>query len=331
MTIRQDLPVRSSSSLDVAPKAHPVVCLPAPTDFPAYARAVAALPSLSRAEEARYLEAWGTHKDVQAARALVLANLHLVVKVVRNHQGYGVSSGDLAQEGTIGLMKAVHKFDASKRVRLATYAWYWIEAEVREFIMKNRRLISWGTSALAKKMFFGYRKTVAALKDLGEERTVPTAAEVAEALGISPSDAEMARQYFMGADVNLWDEHTDEHDYASSAGPGRGLAVLNDRDSESEEARPDEAAELDQRAALVAQIRQALPLLSARHRRALEARHLADRPEALSVLAKEWSVSVERVRQIDKAAVAELKAILLAGQSSARRAPPHSEAQPVSH
>jgi RNA polymerase sigma-32 factor len=317
MTNREALPVCHSSASDLTKSGQSFVSLPPPTDFPAYTRAVAALPALSQADETCYLKAWNDHKDVAAARALVLSNLHLVVKVVRNHQGYGVSLGDLAQEGTIGLMKAVHKFDASKRVRLATYAWYWIEAEVREFIMKNRRLISWGTSALAKKMFFGYRKTVAALKDLGEERDVPTAAAVAEALGISSADAEMARQYFMGAEVSLWDEHTDEHDY-ESPGAGHGLVALNDRHAESAADRPDEAAELDQRAAMVVQIHQALPLLSPRHRRALEARHLTDRPEALSVLAKEWSVSVERVRQIEKAAVAALKTILVDASAPVR-------------
>jgi RNA polymerase sigma-32 factor len=184
-------------------------------------------------------------------------------------------------------------------------------------------------------MFFGYRKTVEALRGLGESREIPSAAEVAEAMGISESDAEMARQYFMGADVDLWEEHDDSRssDVSDASGSGHGLAVLSDRQGASEAPRPDEAAENDERSDVLARIQSVLPLLSPRHRRVLQARHLSEKPEALSVLAKEWSVSMERVRQIDRAALLALRAALekksIAG-SPEKISEKNTESSPVS-
>lgn len=285
---------RSTGATDVA------VRLPAPSDFPAYARVVALLPVPTPEQEQRWLEDWRTRRDPEAARALVLGNLHLVVKIVRNHQNYGLPLGDLAQEGTIGLMKAVHKFDPSRSVRLSTYAWHWIEAEVREFVLRQWRLVSWGTSTLAKRMFFGYRKTVAALRALGEERSVPTAAAIAAALDISEADARLAQSYFLGADVALFDETTDED---GDGAPRAPRAVLID-----EGATPLEAAQAAQEHDQRVRLRAALPHLSQRHQDVLRGRYLTETPRTLSDFAAQWGVSVERARQIEQAAIKALRA-----------------------
>ena len=273
--------------------------LPSPDRFPAYARAVAQLPQLDADQEQALVARWRSAGDQEAARALVLGHLHLVVKAVREHEGYGVAPGDLAQEGTVGLMKAVHKFEAGRGARLGTYAWYWIQAEIREFIIKNWRLVSWGTSALAKKLFFGYRKTVAALQGLGENRTPPSIEEIATALDVDATQARTAQAYFLGADVGLWDEHDDvpSIEYA----PAHKAAIVVSEDT------PEDAAEANDRHKMLSRIQKHLPNMSARHRDVIQGRYLTDPPVTLTALAQGWGVSVERARQIETAALAELK------------------------
>ena len=272
--------------------------LPSPNNFPAYARAVATIPEMSAQEEQQLVKQWQENKDADAARKLVLSHLYLVVKLVRSHAGYGLPEGDLAQEGTVGLMKAVHKFDGAKHVRLATYAWYWIEAEIREFILKNWRLVSWGTSSLAKKLFFGYRKTVNSLKKLGEERSVPNGAEIAEALDVSVEDAEMARNYFLGADIEIFTEDDDDEIV-------RPRAVL------STDATPERAAESSERHHQLQSILKMLPSLPAKQKSVVEGRFLTNPPLTLSVLAQQLGVSVERVRQIEGEALKNIRKKML--------------------
>jgi RNA polymerase sigma factor (sigma-70 family) len=138
--------------------------LPSPLNFEAYARAVQALPFLDDARERELAMAWKTTQDKGAAWELVMAHLRLVVRVVRDQAGYGLSPGDLAQEGTVGLMKAVHRFDPDRGIRLAAYAIKWIEAEVREYIMRNWRLVRLGSGSAMKKLFFGYRQALTSLR-----------------------------------------------------------------------------------------------------------------------------------------------------------------------
>ena len=136
--------------------------LPPPSDFEAYARMAHQIPMLSLDEEQQAMTRWHNHRDPAAAKTLVMAHLRLVVKAVRAHQGYGLPRSDLAQEGTVGLMKAVHRFNPSLGVRLGVYAWVWIQAEIREFILSQWRMVKLSGQA-AKKLFFGYRKAMAQL------------------------------------------------------------------------------------------------------------------------------------------------------------------------
>lgn len=279
----------------------PTTSLPSPNNFAAYSRMVASIPQLTAEEENELVEQWQKDKNAEAAKRLVLGHLYLVVKLVRSHAGYGVSEGDLAQEGTVGLMKAVHKFESNRNVRLATYAWYWIEAEMKEFILKNWRLVSWGTSTLAKKLFFGYRKTVASLKQLGEERHVPSGEKIAEILDVSVEDAEMARSYFLGADIELFTE-----DDASDDVPYRAQAVLSTEDT------PEKNMQRHQRMEQMEHIKNVLPLLTDKQQAVVEGRFLTNPPLTLSVLSSQLGVSVERVRQIENEAIKSLQKKVLA-------------------
>lgn len=270
------------------------VALPSPNNFPAYSRAVATIPAMSAQEEQRLVELWQRNKDADAARQLVLGHLYLVVKLVRSHAGYGLPEGDLAQEGTVGLMKAVHKFDGEKNVRLATYAWYWIEAEIREFILKNWRLVSWGTSSLAKKLFFGYRKTVSSLKGFGEERSIPSNSEIASSLNVSEADAQMARSYFLGADIEIFAE--DDSDESP-----RSRVML------STDATPEHAAEAEQRHQQYQAVLNLLPDLTEKQQEVVQGRFLTSPPLTLAVLSEKIGVSIERVRQIETEALKSLR------------------------
>lgn len=270
------------------------IVLPPPNNFPAYSRAVVSIPALSASEEQRLVHLWQTNKDADAARQLVLSHLYLVVKLVRSHAGYGISEGDLAQEGTVGLMKAVHKFDGTKNVRLATYAWYWIEAEIREFVLKNWRLVSWGTSSLAKKLFFGYRKTVNALKKFGEERSVPSNAEIAKSLDVSENDAEMARNYFLGADIEIFEGDDDEE-------------FPHPRIMLSTNQTPEHAVEDAQRQQQYQAVLALLSHLTEKQKDVVQGRFLTTPPLTLATLSEKIGVSIERVRQIENEALKSLR------------------------
>ena len=267
-----------------------IVSVPSPSNYPAYVRAVAELPSLGEDEEKRLALEWQKNRSKEAAQKLVLSQLRLVVKIVNDHEGYGLNKADLAQEGTVGLMKAVHKFDPTKGVRLGTYAWYWIEAEIKEFILKNWRLVSWGTSALAKKMFFGYRKTVKSLKGFGEDRSVPSSSTIAQSLGISEEDANMAQAYFMGADIEL--DYGDDEE--------KLMPAVNYQD-------PSSVIEQSEKTARLQWMRDEIKKLPAREKDILTNRFLLAPPKTLQELALDNGLSIERVRQIEKQASARIQ------------------------
>lgn len=269
--------------------------LPSPTDFEAYARFVQKWPMLSAGEEARLIKAWHEEGDRLAARDLVTSHLRLVVRVVRAHRGYGLSSGDLAQEGTVGLMRAVQKFNPLVGVRLAAYALRWIEAEIREFIFKNWRMVRLGGTAAMKKLFFGYRQTVASLKKMDADRKVGvTAAEVARAMGLTAEQVDQARQYFDGRDTALESPRFEDSEAPSDA---LMLEALPSGENHAEAYE-----EEDRQAAITSVVRQALNRLPERDRAVVIARQLTVPPVGLVDLGKQWGISAERVRQVEKRA-----------------------------
>lgn len=276
----------------------PLRPLPPPTQFEAYARAVAQQPFLSETEEAELVGRWRDGGDRAAAWRLVVSHLRLVVRAVRDHQGYGMPPGDLAQEGTVGLMKAVRRFDPEHGVRLAAYAVRWIEAEIREFIFRNWRLVRLSGSSALRKLFFGYRKTVAALRGWGEERSPVDPEVVAQVLAVPAAEVRAAEGYFRGQDEGLYRPDSGDPDHENSE--ERSLALPegwagSDDPAESELAR-------DSHAAMRAAVRHALADLPERDRAIVVARRLKEPSEGLQELGRVWGVSAERVRQIENRA-----------------------------
>lgn len=275
------------------------VNLPVPNNFASYSRAISQIPQINEEEEKFLVNLWQNEKNSDAAKKLILSHLYLVVKIVKNNAGYGLSEGDLAQEGTVGLMKAVHKFDLTKGVRLATYAWYWIEAEVREFILKNWRVVSWGTSSLAKKLFFGYRKTLSALQSVGEKRQIPSVSEIASSMDISEDDALIAQNYFLGKDVDIFmGEDQDEDDFKSKV-------VLSSEDS------PEKNLILYQDQQNINKIYSCLEKLNDKQKEVIKGRFFQNPPMTLSNLSNKLDISIERVRQIESESILKLKKMLV--------------------
>jgi RNA polymerase sigma-32 factor len=302
------------SSLSIIPQ----VSLPSPTQFPAYARAINALPLLTEEQEASLVRAWQEDDDREAARQLVLAHLRLVVRVVRDHEGYGLPAGDLAQEGTVGLMRAVQKFLPKFGVRLASYALAWIEAEVREYILKNWRIVRMSTSGWGKKLFFGYRKAMNDVADYGPARSSNLhQEEVAKMLGVSVSQAAIAAQFFGTTDVSI-----DVQDDPNDADQRPGSMALVAASMTSLELTPEEhCADQEHESQLSDVLQKALQFLPARDRDIVSSRYLSSPPKALQPLAKKWGISAERVRQIEAVSLKKLRIIIEDGSDEMLRLP----------
>jgi RNA polymerase sigma-32 factor len=287
--------------------------LPSPSDFTAYARAAHEMPLLSEEEEKACIEAWREHQDKEAARRLVLAHLRLVVRVVKNHEGYGMSPGDLAQEGTVGLMKAVRRFSPAVGVRLAMYALRWIEAEIREFIFRNLRQVRLSGTKSLRRLFFGYRQAVNRLQRwTGEERPEALSSEEwAKALGVSSEDIHLVEQYFGGTDQSLVIHHDGEGGEGESERPlhQRLPSPYQAHDSDTQD--PSRLVEENDHRLREQAMTTALGTLSDREQAIVRARWLASPPQGLAELGKEWGVSAERIRQIEVQAIKRLRQALL--------------------
>lgn len=283
-----------STSLTVKP-----VNLPSPVDFNSYVRAVNEIPMLSEERERDLVHAWHANQDRDAARELVLSHLRLVTKVVKDHRGYGLSEGDLAQEGTVGLMKAVKGFDPAHGVRLAAYAVRWIEAEIREYIFRSWRMVRLGGGATMKKLFFGYRKTMDTLRKWSPDRPIGvTHQEVASALGVPEEDAAIAMGYFSGKDYSLAPPGSEEDE-----APHQALMASASHLSFSVEDDPALLAEESHDNAVGRQaIALAWKTLDKRSQEILKDRRLSVPPVPLREVAEKLSVSIERVRQLELAA-----------------------------
>lgn len=282
--------------------------LPSPDDFEAYAYAVNKIPLLSHEEEKQLGLAWKNNHDLDAAKKLILSHLRLVVKIVRDHMGYGYKhTADLVQEGNIGLMKAVSKFDPEKDNRLSTYATIWIEAEIRDFLLNNLRNIKIGGTPALKKLFFSYRKTMDKLNHNKEEHDYRNISnrEIAEKLNINESDVEVARSYFQGKDLS-WEQTNedtdDEYTLDSEANESRELSIVDHYDNNPENYIANES-EKEYRQALLLE---AISLLDEREQDIVLSRRMADEIKSLSELADKWKVSLERIRQIESEAISKM-------------------------
>jgi len=263
----------------------------------AYIQSVNRLPLLSVEEEQRYARRWREENDVEAARQLVLSHLRLVVAVARGYLGYGLPHADLIQEGNVGLMKAVKRFDPSRGVRLVSFAIHWVKAEIHEYILRNWRLVKVATTKAQRKLFFNLRSMKQGLAPLGAAEIARIAAD----LKVKPEEVAEMETRLAGREVAFEADEDDEESYA----PVHYLAA----DPEDEPSRVLEAREEERDGS--AGLKAALASLDMRSRRIVEARWLREKDAAtLHDLAAEFKVSAERIRQIEAKALEKMKKVM---------------------
>ena len=276
------------------------LAVPAVGNIDAYISAVNRLAMLSADEEVALARRLRDSGDLEGARQLISSHLRLVVSIARQYLGYGLPHADLIQEGNIGLMKAVKRFDPERGVRLVSFAMHWIKAEIHEYILKNWRLVKVATTKAQRKLFFNLRS------HKPDQHTLsPDAVEaIARELNVRSQDVVEMETRMSGGDIVL-DPAPDDGDEAW--GP---IAYL-----QAPSAEPTQQLEARQTDRLHSEgIRQALDALDARSRRIIEARWLKDEDEGgtmtLHELAAEFGVSAERIRQIEAKAMKTMKGAL---------------------
>jgi RNA polymerase sigma-32 factor len=292
--------------------ASPWAVVPSLGNLDAYISAVNRLPMLTHQEEQDYARKLKDHNDLEAAGKLVLSHLRLVVSVSRKYLGYGLPHGDLIQEGNIGLMKAVKRFDPDQGVRLVSYALHWIKAEIHEYILKNWRMVKVATTKAQRKLFFNLRSMKQGFKDDADAQThrdTLTDAQIAvmaKELNVKREEVVEMEARMAGGDVMLDPSPSDDGDEAF--GP---IAYLADQGHE-----PTAVIESHQRDLMATDgIAAALEQLDARSRRIVEERWLKVNDDGsggmtLHQLAAEYGVSAERIRQIESAAMKKMKKAL---------------------
>ncbi len=261
----------------------------------AYVQAVSSIPVLSRDEEQALALRFRETNDIEAARSLVISNLRFVVHVAKGYMGYGLPLADLIQEGNIGLMKAVKRFDPGVGVRLVSFAVHWIRAEIHEFVLRNWRLVKVATTKAQRKLFFNLRKTRKHLGWLSEDERHA----VAKDLGVSKHEVTEMEKRLGSRDLS-YDFMTSDEDDGSYYAPA---AYLQSPDADPAEALEEHDFREDSRAQLEAGLR----TLDTRSRDILKRRWLTDNKETLQELADEYGVSAERIRQIENNAIAKLR------------------------
>ena len=268
----------------------------------AYIQTASRYPLLSEAEERRLAERLRDHGDVDAARQLVLSHLRLVISIARGYLGYGLPHADLIQEGNIGLMKAVKRFDPSRGVRLVSFAMHWIKAEIHEYILKNWRLVKVATTKAQRKLFFNLR-------------SMKSEFEGTDTLSVAQADAVAARLGVKAEEVVEMETRLSGRDLALEGNPDDGEDAFAPIDYLAD-ARYEPVRVLENKAAAHLQsegLHAALEALDPRSRRIVEARWLAEGDAAtLHELAAEFDVSAERIRQIEAKALQKMRGLLAA-------------------
>lgn len=262
-----------------------------------YIQASKRFPMLSEEEEKELARRLRDENDLEAARQLILSHLRLVISIARNYLGYGLPHADLIQEGNIGLMKAVKRFDPDRGVRLVSFAMHWIKAEIHDYILKNWRLVKVATTKAQRKLFFNLRSLKGPSETFGQTQIN----EVAQQLGVRPEDVIEMDQRLSGNDIALeGHSHDDEENYAP-------IDYLADHDSE-----PTRVMERRHKDYLHSEgLQHALDGLDDRSRRIVESRWLnEDNPATLHDLAAEFGVSAERIRQIEVKAMQKMRLAL---------------------
>jgi RNA polymerase sigma-32 factor len=269
--------------------------LPPVSSPESYVQAVNAIPMLTLEREQELGRRLKEHGDVSAASGLVMSHLRLVVSVARNYMGYGLPQADLVQEGNIGLMKAVKRFDPERGVRLASFAIHWIKAEIHEYILRNWRMVKIATTKAQRKLFFNLRS----MKATSAALTRKEIRQMAQTLNVKESDVIEMEQRLQGGDVALEPSPDDSEEVVTP------IAYLTSDAANG----PAEVFERGQSESLKGKgLKRALESLDERSRRIVTARWLAESDaKTLHELAGEFGVSAERIRQIEAKALQKMK------------------------
>ena len=261
----------------------------------AYIRSVQTIPMLSEQEEKDLARRFQQENDLEAARQLVLSHLRFVVRVARSYSGYGLAQADLIQEGNVGLMKAVKRFDPEMGVRLVSFAVHWIRAEIHEFILRNWRIVKVATTKAQRKLFFNLRSSKKRLGWLNQDEVEAVATD----LGVTGKDVMEMEKRMSAVDAAYDAGSSADADEAWSA----PVNYLEDRRPGPETELEDLQVENLTRQSLA----NALDALDDRARDIITHRWLSDRKMTLSELAEKYRVSAERIRQLEKTAFAKLR------------------------
>jgi RNA polymerase sigma-32 factor len=279
------------------------VTLPIPSALDSldqYMRTIKAFPVLSAEEELDYATRLRNNNDIEAAKALIVSHLRLVASIARGYSGYGLPQADLIQEGNIGLMKAVKRFDPSRGVRLVSFAMHWIKAEIHEYIVRNWRLVKIATTKAQRKLFFNLRSMKTGSGSLQPDEV----AHIARELKVKPEEVLEMEARLNGHEIALEGNSDDDHEDSFSP-----IAYLEDESPEPSEM----LSALEEEHLETTGLANALSSLDERSRRIVEARWLKpDGSATLHDLADEFGVSAERIRQIEQKAMEKMKVSLAA-------------------
>jgi len=262
-----------------------------------YIDRVSQIPVLTKEDEVALAVKFRSEADLDAARQLVLSHLRFVVHIARGYLGYGLPMGDLVQEGNVGLMKAVKRFDPTVGVRLVSFAVHWIRAEIHEYVLRNWRLVKIATTKAQRKLFFNLRRMKKNLTWLSAEET----AAVARDLGVSPSEVTEMEKRLAARDMSF--DPTPETDDEETYSPASYLPA-----TDADPAEKVEAAEWEDDSS--ERLRGAMDRLDERSRDILQRRWMSDDKATLHDLADKYGVSAERIRQIESNALGKLRGMM---------------------
>jgi RNA polymerase sigma-32 factor len=289
------------SAYAIAPSYNKLLSVPTFGDLDAYARAVNSVPMLTPEQEYDLSMAYRANpNNLNAAHALVISHLRVVVSVARKYAGYGLPQADLVQEGSIGLMKAVKRFDPAHGVRLVSFAMHWIKAEMHEYIIRNWRMVKIATTKAQRKLFFNLRSMKS-----GDTMNQTEVNNIAKVLKVKPEEVIEMDKRLTGRDIAI-DGGMDMDDESQSMAP---IAYLADETQEPTEVLARAQSDVMQTEGLS----EALSQLDERSRTIVESRWLADdegRGQTLHDLAAQFGVSAERIRQIETAALKKMRTSL---------------------
>ena len=271
---------------------------PSLDSFDMYQQQVQAIPLLTEEEEIGLAKKLYEENDLTAARQLIMSHLRLVIKIARSYSGYGLNQADLVQEGNIGLMKAVKRFDPSRGVRLVSFAIYWIKAEIQEFVVRNWRLVKTATTKAQRKLFFNLRSMKKTLQPLKQDEIK----EIAKELNVKEADVKEMEYRFNGNEIAL-DYQDDDNDDEIF----RPISYLKDENADPLKQLISKESESNSISALT----NAIKSIDERSRYVLESRWLnEEKSKTLHELADELGVSAERIRQIEQNALKKLKSLM---------------------